>query len=431
MGQNSQWRGIAPGVLIPAALQAVSFGAILPIVAVYAHDLGASLALAGLVAATILVGQLVGNVPGGWAVNRFGERNAMLLAAGLNIVALVGCALSTRPEPLLVCALAIGVANAVFGLARQALITIVIEPGFRARAFSLAIGAHRFGFLVGPFLGAAAIAATGSIRAGFAVAVGAILVTIVAILLLPDPEKLVKVPVAPASTPQPSLLATFSRSRHILWRVGFAALAVSAMRSSRNTLLPLWATSLGLDATSIALVVGVGSAIDFSLFYVGGILMDRYGRWGVGVLTLLSYGIGHLVLALTHDNPLAVQVFLGVVVAFAVTDGLCSGIIMTTGADMADMVNPNRPAVFLAAWRLVTDLGNAGSPLAISFITGVASLAWAAVAVGAIGFAGAFVLGRYGAALLREAATRRSARTREIAPATVVLHPAPAPERTS
>ena len=415
---DSNWRRIAPGVLLPSALQAISYGAILPIIAVYAHDLGASLALAGLVAALILAGQLLGNLPGGWVVDRFGERNAMLAAAGLNIAALVGCALSTRPEPLVACALLIGVANAVFGLARQALVTIVIAPSFRARAFSLMIGAYRLGFLVGPFLGAAAISATGSIRAGFGVAVASVLVTIVAVLLIPDPEKIAGVSGAPAGAPRPKLLTTIRESRRVLWRVGFAAMAVSAMRSSRNTLLPLWATSLGLDATTIALVVGVGSAIDFSLFYVGGILMDRYGRWGVGVLTLLSYGVGHLVLALTHSDPLAVQVFLAVVVAFAVTDGLCSGIIMTTGADMADMVNPNRPAVFLAAWRVVTDLGSAGAPLAISLLTGIASLAWAAASIGLVGFAGAFVLGRYGSALLREAAARRAARDSALATTT-------------
>jgi MFS family permease len=173
----------------------------------------------------------------------------------------------------------------------------------------------------------------------------------------------------------------------------------------------------GSAAMSIALVVGVGSAIDFSLFCVGGMLMDRYGRWGVGVLTLVSYGVGHMALALTHSNLLAVQVFLAVVVAFPVTDGLCSGIIMTTGADMADMVNPNRPAVFLAAWRIVTDLGSAGAPLVILLLTGVASLAWAAAPVDLVGFAGAFVLGRYGSAILREAATRRAARDSAPAPA--------------
>jgi MFS family permease len=413
---DSNWRRIAPGVLLPSGLQAISYGAILPIIAVYAHDLGASLALAGLVASLILVGQLLGNLPGGWVVDRFGERNAMLAACGLTITALVGCALSTRPEPLVVCALLIGVSNAVFGLARQALVTIVIAPRFRARAFSLMIGAYRLGFLIGPFIGAAAISATGSVRAGFGVGVAAIVVTVVAILLLPDPEKIGGLPAMPVGAPRPKLLTTMRESRRVLWRVGFAATAVSAMRSSRNTLLPLWATSLGMDATTIALIVGFGSAIDFSLFYVGGILMDRYGRWGVGVLTLSSYGVGHMVLALTYGSPLALQVFLAVVVAFAVTDGLCSGIIMTTGADMADMVNPNRPATFLAAWRVVTDLGSAGSPLAISLLTGIASLAWAAAAIGLVGFAGAFVLGRYGAVILHEAAARRAARDSTLPP---------------
>ncbi|MFN8522960.1 MAG: MFS transporter [Chloroflexota bacterium] len=420
MATQGNWRRIAPGVLLPSALQAISYGAILPIIAVHAHDLGASLALAGLVAALILVGQLMGNVPGGWAVDRFGERNAMLAAAGLCVVALAGCALSTRAEPLAACALLLGIGNAVFGLARQALVTIVIAPAFRARAFSLMIGAYRLGFLIGPFVGAAAISATGSVRAGFGVAAAAVLGTIVAVLLIPDPEKLVAVPPSSAGAPRPNVLTTVRDSRRVLWRVGFAALAVTAMRSSRNTLLPLWATSLGLDATTIALVVGVGSAIDFSLFYVGGILMDRYGRWGVGVLTLTSYGLGHVALALSHGDSHAVQVFLAVVVAFAVTDGLCSGIVMTTGADMADMVNPNRPAVFLAAWRLVTDLGSAGAPLVISLLTGMASLAWAATAIGIVGFAGAFVLGRYGSVVLREAIARRAARDAALAATTAV-----------
>ncbi|MCC7370232.1 MAG: MFS transporter [Chloroflexi bacterium] len=418
VNQNHIWRKIAPGVLLPSALQAISYGAVLPIVAVYAHDdLGASLAFAGLVSALLLVGQLLGNVPSGWVVDRLGERNAMYAAAGINIAALIGCALSTRPEPLAACALLIGVSNAVFGLARQALVTVVVPQSFRARAFSLMAGAYRLGFLIGPFLGAAALSLTGSMRAGFAVAVIAVLATIVAIMLIPDPETLIGMPAPPANAPRPPLLRTFRDSRRVLWRVGFAALAVSAMRASRNTLLPLWATSLGMDATSIALVVGVGAAIDFSLFYVGGMLMDRYGRTVVGVLTLVSYGVGHVTLALTHSTPFAVGVFLAVVVMFAVTDGFCSGIIMTTGADMADMMNPNRPAVFLAAWRLVTDVGSAGSPLAISFLTGVAGLSLAAAAVGMVGFAGAFVLGRYGAAVMREAAARRAVRDAALAPA--------------
>jgi MFS family permease len=416
VSKGSTWRGIAPGVLLPAGLQAISYGAVLPIIAAYAHDRGASLAFAGLVAALILVGQLLGNVPSGWVVDRFGERQAMLAAAGLSIAALVGCALSTRPEPLAVCALVFGVSNAVYGLARQALITVVIAPSFRARAFSLMAGAHRLGFTVGPFIGAAAISTTGSMEAVFGVAAAAICSTIIVILLIPDPEQVRAQATPRAGAPRPRLLATVRQSRRVLWRVGFAAMAVTAMRSSRNTLLPLWATSLGMDAATIALVVGVGSGIDFSLFYLGGMLMDRYGRWVVGVVTLLSYGAGHVVLALTHGHALAVQVFLAVVVAFAITDGMCSGIIMTTGADMADMVNLLRPAVFLSAWRMVTDTGGAGSPLAISFLTGVAGLPWAAVAIGFVGFAGAFVLGRYGSEVLREAAASRAARDAALAP---------------
>ena len=54
-----------------------------------------------------------------WVGDALDSQTAWVTGGVLNIVALVGCALSTRPEPLAVCALLIGVSNAVFGLARQ------------------------------------------------------------------------------------------------------------------------------------------------------------------------------------------------------------------------------------------------------------------------------------------------------------------------
>jgi hypothetical protein len=62
--------------------------------------------------------------------------------------------------------------------------------------------------------------------------------------------------------------------------VGLAAASLSAVRSARQVVLPLWGVSIGLDAQTIALVVGISGAIDFALFYASGQVMDRFGASG-------------------------------------------------------------------------------------------------------------------------------------------------------
>src|SRR3954469_17024015 len=84
-------RDIAPAAFLPPALFAVGQGAIAPVVVISATDLGASPAMAALVVATAGVGQIAADIPAGSVVHRYGERPTMIGAAGLTILALVGC----------------------------------------------------------------------------------------------------------------------------------------------------------------------------------------------------------------------------------------------------------------------------------------------------------------------------------------------------
>ncbi|HKU12001.1 MAG TPA: MFS transporter, partial [Sinomonas sp.] len=52
------FRSIALPVFLPTLLFSTGEGAILPIIPIAAHNLGASLALAGLVASMVMVGEL-------------------------------------------------------------------------------------------------------------------------------------------------------------------------------------------------------------------------------------------------------------------------------------------------------------------------------------------------------------------------------------
>src|SRR5689334_10540441 len=79
--ERSWWRTLGATVLVPNFLYGTSQGSIIPIVPLFAHQLGSSLATAALVAAMLPLGQWASNIPSGWLVGRFGERRTIYLGA--------------------------------------------------------------------------------------------------------------------------------------------------------------------------------------------------------------------------------------------------------------------------------------------------------------------------------------------------------------
>ena len=71
------WRSVSLTAFLPALLFAIGEGAILPIIPLVAGNLGASLAIAGFIAAVLMLGELVGDIPSGWLVSRIGSPGNM------------------------------------------------------------------------------------------------------------------------------------------------------------------------------------------------------------------------------------------------------------------------------------------------------------------------------------------------------------------
>src|SRR5690606_27413479 len=80
-------RQLGPMVYLPTILFALGEGAVIPLIPVIAANMGADLAFAALVASALVVGQLCGNIPGGYAVARLGERYTMVLAGVITMIA--------------------------------------------------------------------------------------------------------------------------------------------------------------------------------------------------------------------------------------------------------------------------------------------------------------------------------------------------------
>lgn len=393
-----RWRTVGVAALLPTVLFSTGEGAIIPVLPVTAGDLGADLAVAGLISAMLVVGELIGDIPSGVIIAHIGERTAMICAAGLSVLGLLTAVLAPNPLVLGLGILVVGISTATFALARHAFMTTFVPAEYRARALSTLGGTFRLGYLVGPFIGAGVITLTHSAASAYWIHVVGCAAAATVLLVLPDPEKMFGVRATPGresageaevEAESRGLFATIVANRRVLATLGSGAMLVSALRTARQVMLPLWAVAIGLHEIDTSIIIGIAGAVDFSLFFVGGSIMDRFGRTWVAVPSMIGLGIGHLVLALTWLLPGREPWFVAVALFLSLANGIGAGILMTLGADLAD---PAHPAPFLGAWRFTNDTGGALAPLVVSGLTALVSLPFAAAVLGVLGLGGAVIL---------------------------------------
>ncbi|MGY6500556.1 MAG: MFS transporter [Acidimicrobiales bacterium] len=372
-------RSLVLTVYLPTLLFAIGQGAVLPVVALTATDLGASVALAGVAVAVRGIGTMAFDIPAGVLVERIGERRAMAVGTGVLIVALAGCLASPNVWWFFASMFLMGCGWAVWMLARLTYVSEVMPFHVRGRALSTLGGVQRIGNFLGPFIGAGAIVVLG-LAGAYWVHIALAAAGWVVLAAVPDPHRGPHV----VEHSAPPVARIVSEHRRVFLTAGVGATCLSVLRVSRHAILPLWGAQIGLDAAAISLIFGISSAMDMTLFYPAGMVSDRFGRKAVAVPCLAVLALGFLVLPAADDF-----VSLAVVgVLMGLGNGMGSGIVMTLGADFSPVVGR---ASFLGVWRLVSDTGQAGGPLIASAVTAVAGLASASVVVGGLGLAGAAV----------------------------------------
>ncbi len=187
-----------------------------------------------------------------------------------------------------------------------------------------------------------------------------------------------------AAPPASTLRQVTASHAGVFLSVGFGILLLSALRASRQVVIPLWADHLGMDATHASLIYGLSGAIDMLVFYPAGKLMDRKGRQWVAVPSTLIMGVALVIIPFTSGFfPLLLAALL---IGFG--NGISSGLIMTLGADFSP---DNGRSHFLGVWRFIADSGATGGPVLLSALTAAVSLAAGVWATGVLGFAAAAV----------------------------------------
>lgn len=375
-------RSITWAVFVPPALFSVSTGAITPVIPLSATGTGASAAGAAVVVALMGLGQLVADAPAGSLTARFGERSVMIWSGMLCVAALVAASLATTLWLFTAAIIVVGICVAVWMLARLTFVAGVVPFELRARAMSTMGGMQRIGFFVGPFAGAATLHVFGTASV-YLLGVVMVVAATITLFLATRHDRF------GASIPEPTTGGygpLLSRQWRDFATLGLGVTLVSAVRASRQVVVPLWGEHLHLAPATISLIYGASGAVDLLLFYPAGRIMDLHGRAAIAVPSMLILGVAHLLLPLSGTA----LTFTLVALLMGAGNGMGSGMVMTIGADLAP---PEARPVFFGVWRVLSDGGAGAGPLALAGITAVLSLGAAALALGGVGLVAAGALG--------------------------------------
>ena len=375
-------RSIAVAAFGPSLLFGVGEGAILPVIPLTARDLGGSVPTAALIVTLIGIGSLVSNIPASLITLHRGERWAIVAAALWSMVAMALCATTNHLGVFALGAFMVGMSQAVYSLARQSYLTEAVPPEHRARALSTLGGSMRVGLFIGPFVAAAAIHRYGTVAA-YSVGIAALVAAATLGARIPDLETPAAAPDASGGqAAKPSVMGIIRDHRLLFLTLGLGVVMVSAVRASRQAVIPLWADHLGLAPSVASLIYGLAGGVEMLVFYPAGLVMDRKGRRWVAVPSMITMAIPLMLMPFTTGA--GTLLLAAAVVGFG--NGIGSGMMMTLGADHAPR---HGRAHFLGVWRLMADIGSTCGPALLSFLAASLSLGAGIAVTGLIAFAAA------------------------------------------
>jgi MFS transporter, DHA1 family, multidrug resistance protein len=366
--RQGPFRDLPPEVAILTAVSftvALGFGIVAPVIPAFACQFGVSVAAAASVISVFALMRVVGALPAGRLVDRFGEPGVM--AAGIAVVAVssVLAGFSKSFAELLVLRGGGGVGSAMFSISAQALLLGSVPAGQRGRASGLFSGGFLLGGISGPAVGG--LVAAWSLRAPFFIYGGLLVVPAVlaAVVLRRAPNHRH----AAADRPQVRLLATLGRAvRSGTYRAaasanladGFAALGV------RGALVPLFVRHV-LHRSPVWTGIGflLFAALNGAALLPGGRLADTLGRRPVMIAGCVISAVGMVILALV-PGPWAYLAALAVA-------GFGSGLLDVAPAAMIGDIIDSGGGTLVASYQMAGDVGSVGGPVAGGFLVDSAS----------------------------------------------------------
>ena len=392
---------------------ALGYGIVAPGIPAFARQFGVSTAAAASVISAFALMRIVGALPAGRLVDRFGEHRTM--ATGIAIVAAssVVAGFSGSFVQLIALRGIGGLGSAMFSVSAQTLLLRSVPSDLRGRASGLYTGGFLLGGISGPAIGG--LVAAWSLRAPFFIYGGMLLVPAgIAAVRLRDTEGRAAHGRRRSGR---SLTEIIGALRSRAYRAAASANLADgfAVMGVRSAIVPLFVRDvLHESATWTGIGFLVVAALNAATLLPGGRLADTLGRRPVIVAGCVISGASMVMLALLPG-------LWGFLVALAVL-GLGSGLLdVAPSAMIGDILGgrggqAGQGGTVVASYQMAGDIGTVAGPVAVGFLVD-------SVSYNAAFFLAACVLGLAALAGLFAPETRRPGTERRVIRETIVAQP--------
>ena len=378
LGTTALYRSLALPVFAPTFIMSACQSSVMLLIPLYALELGASPGIAAIIFAIRGLGNMLIDVPAGYAASKLGDKFTTVNGISMMIATAFAASFTQSAMLLSFIAFMFGAAMAIWLLARLTFISETIAVVQRGKAVSTMAGLQRFGGLAGPV-------STGIIATTFNFEVAFLCIAAFALVALVLTLFFVRKNVTVDNPESPHLLRIIphilSNHRHTFLTAGIAVSCCTLLRAGRQLLIPLWGESIGLGTNEIGYIVGCAAAVDMTMFPLAGYLMDNKGRRPALMLCLAFLSLA--LLLIPFGNSFIALLACAMLAGFG--NGIGSGINMTMGADFAPSAIRGE---FLGVWRLMSDAGSFTGPLIIGYIASSFMLAAAFPVSSAFGLVG-------------------------------------------
>lgn len=377
---------------LPALVLALGTGIAVPALPQLAQSFGVNFAVASGVVTSFLIGNLLGTLPSGWLIDRFGRKPVLIAGPLLSaITAFLVVFAETFPQ-LLVLRFLNGVAVQLWLMARLAAISQGAAAGQRGRQVSWMFGMDSAGKLAGPVMGGF-IAANFGPRLPFLVYAVLALIALIPILYFARkiPRDARPAPAGTRASLSPAVLRALIVPRLAFFGVAlFAGLTRGPVYADLLHLYAAFAYQLGPQA--IGYLATGASMLSLPIGFAAGWLMDRFGRKHTMVPGFAGASIAMLALAASAFLELSLWWYVALFFLAIATQALTGGSIQTVGADVAP---PEARGTFLGIWRFTGQGGATISPIVFAVLAQHVNYGTAFLFVAACAAVVAFLLIRH------------------------------------
>jgi multidrug resistance protein len=286
-------------VFTTVVIDLIGFGLVLPILPLWAEEIGASPVEIGIITASYAVAQLLFAPVWGRLSDRHGRRPVILISLAGSAVAALFIGLAGTLVMLLIARVLQGIAGASYAAA-QAYVADVTEPKDRAKGMGMIGAAFGLGFVLGPAIGALFSAIDQ--RLPFFVASGLAAVNFaIAYVRLPESRRPgTDAPAAPV--PRLGIVRRALSSRDLAPLVWLSFVSTFAFVGMETTFALFGERRFSYSPVQMGLLFTfIGVMAVFSQGYLVGRVVERWGESRVMIGGLGGTAAGLMLVAVSHD----------------------------------------------------------------------------------------------------------------------------------